>query len=289
MNKPFNVTLMQPPGYIHSQALSEAAEYVQTMLQRCGVDASLSLNSLLATHHNVVFCAHLLHPQHVAALPADTIIFNSEQLDKPDAWYFQRGLYADLLKRFHVWDYSLNNLALIPHPRKAVLPFRFCAELIRQTPPLAEKTGLLFYGCGTDRRLELLKQIEAVGIPVTPVFGLYGTERDAAMRSAWAVLNLHGADRVANFESIRCFHPLINGVPVISEDETNDPSAEPFRDFLFSFRTTELVAGIRALHADPAGFAAAAQAKLAAFRASDALPAFKEALATYLHGLPAGG
>jgi len=31
------------------------------------------------------------------------------------------------------------------------------------------------------------------------------------------------------FEPIRCFYPLINGVPVLSED-TTDPAADAFRD-----------------------------------------------------------
>lgn len=282
MSKPFNVTIIQPPGYIHSQALSEAAEYVQAMLQRCGVAAELSLNRLPASHHNVVFCAHLLLPQHVAGLPADSIIFNSEQLDNRDGWYFKRGVYGELLQRFHVWDYSANNLPLIAHVNKAVLPFRHCDALIRNTPPLAEKPGLLFYGQPTDRRIKLIQEIEAAGIAVTPVAELYGADRDAAMLSAWAVLNLHNADHVRNFEVIRCFHPLINNIPVISEDETDDPSAEAFRSFIFSFRTLSLVEGIQALYTDAAGFSSQAQAKLKAFRASDALPDFQRALAAYM-------
>lgn len=282
MNKPFNITLVQPPGYAHSQALTEAAEYVCAMLRRCGVRADLSLNQIPPTHHNVVFCAHLLHPQHVAALPSDTIIFNSEQLGNRDGWYFKRGVYAELLKRFHVWDYSANNLALIPHDRKAVLPFLYCPELIRNIAPHPEKLGLLFYGQATERRIRLIREIEALGVPVTAVEELYGAERDAAMLSAWAVLNLHNADQVRNFESIRCFHPLINGIPVISEDETDDPSAKPFREFLFGFRTVDLVKEIGALHSNPTSFSTAAEVKLAAFRASNAQPAFASALASYL-------
>ncbi len=52
---------------------------------------------------------------------------------------------------------------------------------------------------------------------------------DAMLLRAWAVLNLHKADDTIAFAPIRCFYPLINGIPVISED-TTDASATPFRD-----------------------------------------------------------
>ncbi len=36
MPRPFNVTVIQPPQYIHSAALYEAAEYLQDLIGRSG-------------------------------------------------------------------------------------------------------------------------------------------------------------------------------------------------------------------------------------------------------------
>lgn len=280
MSRPFNVTLIQPPGYIHSAALFEAAEYLHDMLNQAGQPAQLSTNRALPDHRNVVLGAHLLHAEHIAALPADTIIFNSEQLGNQEGWYFQRGHYRGLLERFTVWDYSENNLRHIPHTRKSVIPFLYSPALVRNAPG-GEAPGLFFYGSATPRRVAIIRQLQEAGVKVCAVADFYGPARDAAMLKAWAVLNLHNADTVENFEAIRCFHPLINGIPVITENETSDPSAALYRDYLFSFRTHELVAGIVALQQSQ-DFSQRAREKIAAFQATSALPAVREALHAYL-------
>lgn len=284
MARSFNVTVIQPPDYIHSAALYEAAEYVHDALLRAGHTAQLSHNRLPADQHNVVFGAHLLRAEHLAALPRTTIVFNSEQLGNQEGWYFRSGHYRELLKRFHVWDYSAANLPHIPHAHKALIPFLYTPALLREAGE-SEAPGLFFYGSPTPRRVAIIQQLQAAGVHVTAVADFYGPARDAAMRKAWAVLNLHNADSVANFEAIRCFHPLINGVPVITEDETDDPSAALYRPYLFSFRSSELVAGILALQ-QSADFPRLAQEKLAAFRATSAETEFGAALAAYLqrHG-----
>lgn len=283
MPRPFNVTVIQPPDYPHSAALYEAAEYVQDLIGRSGIPAMLSGNRIMPDHHNVIFGAHLLSAAHAAALPAGTILFNSEQLGNSEGWYFRSGVYRQLLARFDVWDYSLNNLRHIPHQRKHAIPFLFSPALIRDTPP-GPSPGLLFYGAATPRRIAILDELRAAGVPVTAISDLYGPQRDAIMRCAWAVLNLHNADTVENFEAIRCFHPLINGIPVISEDSTDDPSADLYRDFLFRFRRETLLPGILGFMQDPAGFGEAVRARLEAFRQTRPLEHFGPVLEATLAG-----
>lgn len=281
MPRPFNVTVIQPPQYIHSAALYEAAEYLQDLIGRSGVPAMLSGNRIMPDHHNVLLGAHLLSDAQAAALPADTIVFNSEQLGNAEGWYFRSGVYRQLLSRLDVWDYSINNLRHIPHVRKHAIPFLFSPALIRDTPP-GPSPGLLFYGAATERRITILNELHAAGVPVTAIGELYGAQRDALMRCAWAVLNLHNADSVENFEAIRCFHPLINGIPVISEDATDDPSADVLRDYLFRFKRDELVPGILGFMQSPEQFGEQVRSRLDAFRRTDPLSAFAPILAATL-------
>jgi len=282
MPRNFNITLIQPPGYLHSAALAEASEYLHDQVNACGQPAMLSSNRILADHCNVIIGAHLLAPGHAANLPDDVIIFNSEQLSNSEGWYFNNGVYRALLNRFDVWDYSANNLKHIPHERKALIPFLFSPALVRHPMPTDRKPELFFYGCDTPRRIDIIQRIRTAGVPVTALMNFYGKERDAAMLKSWAVLNLHNAEHVENFEAIRCFHPLINGIPVISEDETDDPSAALYREHLFCFRNADLVEGIVALYNNPAGFQQAAATRLATFRQRSAQEAISSALENHL-------
>jgi hypothetical protein len=228
----FNVVLIQPPGYVHALALQEAAEYLHHNLLAHGRRSQLSVNHLAPDARNVILCAHLLEPEHLAQLPPDTIIFNSEQLCDRAGWHFASGTYQQLLDRHHVWDYSHANLPWITHPRKAVIPFAYCEALVRTDVARGADDSLVFYGALTERRLRILDELGERGIAVTAMFGHYGAPRDRDIFAARAVLNLHKSDDASVFEPIRCFYPLINQVPVISEAST-DPTADGFRDAMW--------------------------------------------------------
>ena len=230
MPRPFNVTLIQPSGYVHSLALKEAAEYVHYMLRICGHQSQLSTNYFSRDACNVIFCAHLLGESYLAKIPRDSIIFNSEQLEDATGWHFSSGVYAEILKRFHVWDYSWANLDKIAHPRKSFIPFLYCRDLLREDLPRWPGRSLLFYGAITERRKRILKALGNAGIPVKVLFDQYGDRRDAEMFASLAVVNLHKTDDTTLFEPIRCFYPLINRIPVISEAVGADQTAEPYRD-----------------------------------------------------------
>ena len=225
----FNVTLIEPDGYVHAQALADAADYLVAMLEACGQPARRSRNHIELDGHNVVLCSHLLGPAHLAQLPARTILFNSEQLGDDGGWHLASGTYARALARFRVWDYAHGNLVRIPHDRVSVIPFLYCAALVR--PTIRERgEALLFYGSLTDRRRRILDALRERGLPVEAVFGEYGNELDRRMFRARAVLNLHKSDDATVFEPVRCFYPLINRIPVISEHVDGEPAADAFRD-----------------------------------------------------------
>ncbi len=279
--KAFNVTLIHPATYVHSLALSEAADYVEASLRACGYQSLRTTNQILSKAHNIVFCAHLLQPEHLGILPPDTIIFNSEQLDDDTAGHF-RGIYPQLLDRYFVWDYSSDNLGRIPHDRKSVIPFLHCQALRRFAGARRHGKCLLFYGSTTPRRQKILAELQESGLPVQAIFGEYGAERDLRLLAAWAVLNLHKYDTTASFEPMRCFYPLINHVPVISED-SGDASTDAYRDAVFFFDRASLVQGIVGLYRDQHSFATRSAAMLAAFQQKLPLGGFVSAVERFLN------
>jgi hypothetical protein len=180
----FNVTLIQPDGYIFSLALKEAAEYLCAMLRQCGYGAQFSTNQLRHGEHNVILCAHLLGEGDLPRIPRDSIIFNSEPLGRADQWHFASDTYSKVLAQFYVWDYADRNLARIEHARKDAIPFWYCRELVRTRTPARRSRSLLFYGAPTPRRRTVLSAIAAKGVEVKFMHGMYDAQRDAEMFDA---------------------------------------------------------------------------------------------------------
>jgi hypothetical protein len=250
----FNVTLIQPPGYIHSEALSEAAAYLHAMLLDCGYQSRLSRNDFDPSVINVLFCAHLLESRHLPLLPKRTIIFNSEQLSNRDGWYFQNGVYGQLLATHFVWDYSASHLEKIPHPRKAYIPFGFSSRLRHEGFRRQPGNSLLFYGSITPYREQVFDALRSKNVVVDVLFGVYGQERDEKMRCAAAVLNLHNSNAASAFEPIRCFYPLINGVPVISESVDDEATVAHFKEAIFFGPSAQFADFVADLLAKPVEF-----------------------------------
>jgi hypothetical protein len=278
--KPFNVTLIQPASYVHAAALKEAADYIHTSLIACGCRAARTANTLGRNSINIVLGAHMLDPLTAAKIPVDSIIFNTEPLADAAGWHFKGGAYRDLLARCFVWDYSLNNLEQIAHENKALVPFLFAEPLRRKDLPRTPGDSLLFYGVITPWRQRLLDELERHQVPVRTLFGVYEDARDRQMMGAWAVLNLHKHAGGVAFEPIRCFYPLINQVPVISED-VDDETAQPFRDSMFFFKAETLAASVAAERRDAAGFARRSREQLERFRAKSACAAVSFAIARH--------
>lgn len=262
----FNITLIQPPAYNHSLALKEAAEYLHFMLIACGYKSQLSSNRILDAAHNIIFCAHLLDHDDIKLIPADSIIFNSEQLDDIDGVHFASGAYGKMLDRFYVWDYSSANLSKIRHDRKSIIPFWYCENLVRSNIERKKGSSLLFYGWITERRRMILDELQRNGINVDVVREQYEFQRDVRMFGSWAVLNLHKLDDATVFEPIRCFYPLINKIPVISEETVSDPTVDAFRDSMFFFGKESLVESIINLYNDHEAFSRLSQQQAFNFR-----------------------
>jgi hypothetical protein len=282
--KSFNVTVIQPATYVHSLALKEAADYIAATLLACGQTTARTTNQLGRNAHNIIFCAHKLRHEDIAKIPSDSIIFNSEQLEDPDAWSPQARAYQEMLSRFFVWDYSPRNLDKITHQNKCLIPFRYCKELLRPDIKREQGSSLLFYGAATLRRARILEELRSSGVPVEVLFGQYGAQRDARLMRSWAVLNLHKSDDTAAFEPIRCFYPLINAVPIISED-AEDTTADAFRSAVFFFDQPSLIDGVKSLYSDPQSFGERSRAMLDSFKQTSPVPDVAAAVDRFFQSL----
>jgi hypothetical protein len=257
-----NVCLLQPSGYIHSMALLEAAEYVHYKCVALGHQSELAINKYGNDNLNIIFGAHI-SPANTPRLPKNTVIFNTEQLPENSTWNNQ--VYKDLLLNHYVWDYSQTNLALIDHANKSLIEFYFEKKLLRITPAQNKKFDLLFYGSLNERRIEILKKLEQNGFSVGITTNLYGRERDELLSQSLAVLNLHYYDSQI-FQQIRCFYPLINQIPIISEDYPYTSAPKIYSESIFTPKSKNLVDYISRLLEDRNSFSEQAKNKIDNFK-----------------------
>jgi SAM-dependent methyltransferase len=212
----FQVVQVRPPGYAHAEILTELAECVFFGLRRLRLPAFYREQPDRPARQ-IVLGAHLLDPAGLAGLPADAIIYNSEQVEAGSEWL--KGPYLEALKSREVWDYSDENVRrLIALGANSVrhVPVGYVPELARIAPPPAEDIDVLFYGSINPRREKILQDLIARGLNVLTLFGSYGEQRDQAIARAKVVLNMHFYESKI-FEIVRASYLLTNAKAVVAE------------------------------------------------------------------------
>ena len=277
----FNITLIQPENYSHAQALTEIAHYLYDCIGKCGHRVQNTRNYISGEQHNVIIGAHLMQEEHLPLLGRNTIVFNSEQLGDAGA-PFATELYRRIINSHFVWDYSCHNLAKIGHDWKVQIPFFHCAALKRSDLRRRAGDALLFYGALSERRKNILVRLHESGVAMRVLFDVYGDARDAEMFNCWAVLNLHQSDERQLFAPVRCFYPLINRIPVISEPFCRDPLLSIFEQSMFVTGAHTLVEDIVALYRARGDFERKAEHLVETFARSNPIPHVRDALAKYL-------
>ncbi len=211
----FEVVQIRPPGFVHAEALTEFAQCVHFGLRRLGLAASYR-ESPDGRCRQIVFGSHLLDERGFEALSPDAIIYNSEQIQADSPWL--SSPYCAALRRHSVWDYSAENV------RRATelgigtfrhVPLGYVPELSR-IAPASEDIDVLFYGSINQRRRVVLQALEAAGLRVVALFGVYGEERDRAIARAKVVLNMHFYEAKI-FEIVRVAYLLSNAKAVVAE------------------------------------------------------------------------
>jgi len=280
--KKINLNIICPDrNWIHYQCIREVIIYFDFYLNKMGFEVSISKNHFIINSINVVFFAFNLPFK--TDIPKNTIIFNSEDLNKTTAWVFEDGrekYYFDLLEKFPVIDWSYHNLDKIKNKNKIYLPLLFC-ETLKTNFLRKNKQYFLFSGSITDYRRNLLKQLsEKIDLRfITPGTGSdYGFYRDKLMMEASAVINLHKSEKVDYFESVRCFYPLINKVPVISEEVNFDKNDNYYQNSIFFIKKKFFISEFLNLINDKVEFENKSKIKLSNFEKKDGYNSFKNSI-----------
>ena len=183
----FAVTVVSPPGYMHSAAFNEIAETIHYGLRSLGYDSVLTTGGALPRRLHIVLGANLL-PRYSLPLAPDAILYNLEQVQVGSKWF--RPELIDIFRRYALWDYSQQNaaaLAALGVRVERIVPVGYVQELTRIRPAPERDIDVLFFGSMNPRRQETIDRMREVGLKVTAAFGVYGPERDALDRSRQAI------------------------------------------------------------------------------------------------------
>jgi hypothetical protein len=212
------LVLLRPPDYPHADALNETIDFFLYSLRALGCEADRTENEFLTTGYNILFCAHLLGHSTAVGLPANCIVYNTEQIKSGSS--FDSSGYRGLLARYPVWDYSARNVGqlapLLGHGRLHHVPVGYVPELTRIERRDPEDIDVLFYGSLNERRQRVIGGIKAGGASVHCAYGVYGAERDRLIARSRLVLNMHYFPTNI-FEMIRVSYLLANRTAVVSE------------------------------------------------------------------------
>jgi hypothetical protein len=224
--KRFAVSVIAPPGYVHSAAFFEVAEGLHLGLQELGHDSVLSTE--MPPDRTIVVLGSNLIPGTGRLPPRGSILFNLEQVSPGSPW-MTPGL-LELFRRYRVWDYSRANveqLVRLGIPAPALVRIGYVGQHTR-IPKGPEDIDVLFYGSDNPRRFAILRALTQRGLRVVRVpFGTYGPARDAYVARSKVVLNVHFYEAKV-FEIVRVSYLLANGRAVVSE---RGADAEEEREF----------------------------------------------------------
>ncbi len=185
------------------------------------------------------------------------------------------------LRGHEVWDYNRENAlrisAFLSKPVRYV-PFGFVPELVRVVKGEIEDIDVLFYGELNPRREAIIRGLEAAGLTVKHLYGVYGAERDSWIARSKVVLNMH-YHQPGVFEIARVGPLLANGKAVVTECDPGkvvDPDLAPG---MVVATYDGLVDACRSLAAEDDRRHAIEQAGFAAFRARCEVDILRNAIA----------
>jgi hypothetical protein len=243
--------LIRPPGWLHASAVAEIMESLMHGFRALGIAADIGENEARADAINIVFMAFFMKESAVPVLPADTVIYNFEQIGGELG--FLTPSFRAAISRFRVWDYSLRNIErlapIMGHSRRQVVPIGYIPALTRIPRVPEQDIDVLFYGSINERRRHVLMQLAAAGLRIHHVFGAYGAERDRLIARAKIVLNIH-AHPSKILEVVRISYLLANRKAVVTELDAETEADADFRDAVAGIPYDQITAECQRLVAD---------------------------------------
>lgn len=226
----FNMCRIVPDNHfnIHSNVFHEIEAAVFFTLKGMGYEVTNSVNEFKQDARNIVFGMHHCPVDMVRHdVPKNTIIYSLEQMrDSPECLRWCRK-YRGL----EVWDYSMRNTDVlrkagvenIKHVQIGYVPE---ISYFERNKPEERDIDILAYMYTSERRIKILNQFaENKNINFVHFHSVYGDERDAYIKRAKLVINMHNHENKI-FEMVRVSHLIQNKVPVLCErsDQTDFPS-----------------------------------------------------------------
>ena len=158
-----------------------------------------------------------------------------------------------------------------------MINFYYLSELSRVDLVNDKIYDLLFYGSINERRKIILEALEKSGLKIKTIFGVYAKARDQHFCECKAILNLHFYESQI-FQQIRTFYPLINNLPVISENFPLDSAANIYRDVIFTPNNQDFCEYVKDTLDNHEKFKTDTSDKLALFRVTEKNDEFDHAL-----------
>jgi hypothetical protein len=217
----FHIAHIVPDPRMHGlYGYREVIETLQWGLAALGYPTSVAENEFANGSTNIVFGFQMLTEPVLDGLPADTIVYNFEQM---------AGLPADTLKpvyraaarRLRVWEYSEHNLStwaqLGPAHPVIHVPVGWAPILVRIAEPAEPDIDVLLYGLPGKLRIAIFRQLAEAGARCIFACGIYGARRDELIGRSKLVLNinLYASSRI--FEIVRVSYLLANAKPVVAD------------------------------------------------------------------------
>lgn len=199
-------------------------------LGRLGHKVDVTRNTYSAHGLNIIFGAHEFEEFPLGNIPADSIIYNLEQVTPGSL--AMRPHYLEALSRYAVWDYSLRNVEIL---RAAGLknvchaPCGYVPEMIRLDPDYPKDIDVLLYGVFNERRAAVLEELRKRGINAVGRDRLFGADRDFLIARSKMILNVHYY-LPGILEIIRLGYLLANRKLVVSERNPDTHVPDEYED-----------------------------------------------------------
>lgn len=280
----FHICHILPAGraFFGLNAYRDIADSLVWGLQALGHRVTYAQNSVRHGAVNIVMGAQMLVPEQLHEVPANSVIYNFEQLARVPLEKIRAVLHT-VAQRFRVWDYCEANLErwqALGCASARYVKLGWAPVLERIARPERQDIEVLIYAFPGVERLQAFQALCEAGVRSMFVCGLYGEERDGLIARAKVVLNSCFFTPSRIFEVARVTYLLANAKAVVS-DLRPDTIIEPdIRAAVVAATPQTLVQECIALVEDDARRAALEEQGRAIARARDIRDILRPALAS---------
>jgi hypothetical protein len=248
----FNI--IRPGTDHHSAMFLEIAELLSFSIQELGSESIVSVAEAKFGYQNIVISV-FYEEDLLTNLPEGSIIINTEPLFARETQPHWSERLIELSSKYSIWDYDPRNLQILTErgaKNSQLLKLGYQKELERIPcyPDSDRPIDVLFYGSTNNRRKDIFDQITSMGLVLTPIFGVYGHERDEFIARSKMVINVH-FNEINVFEIVRIHYLLNNAVAIVPEISPSTSIEASYLNCLVGVPYSELVQRCISLKENP--------------------------------------